>query len=62
MKRKPKFKRRKKYVGIVIPDIKTLDQREPKMDTRKGMTRQQETVNISFLEKQMIIDEFENLL
>lgn len=53
MKNKPRFNRRKKYVGITIPDIKTLDQREPNMDTRKGITRQSETVNINFLEKQL---------
>jgi len=33
-------------------DVRPLNQRENKLDTRKGMNRVQETVNISFLEHQ----------
>ena len=42
------------------PDIRPRDQRENKLHTRKGMKRDKETVNISFLEHQTKIDEFEN--
>lgn len=37
---------------VTSPDVRTLDQRETKLDTRKGMIKQRETVNISFLEHQ----------
>ena len=36
-------------------DVRPLNQRETKMDTRKGMERVQETVNIKFLEQEQLL-------
>ena len=37
---------------VAAPDVRPLDQRESKLDIRKGMIKQRETVNITFLEHQ----------
>jgi hypothetical protein len=42
------------------PDVRPLDQRENKLDTRKGMNQVQKTVNISFLEQERTLFPSEN--
>jgi len=37
------------------PDVRPLDQRETKLDVRKGMNQVQKTVNISFLEQEQLL-------
>lgn len=36
-------------------DVKPLNQREKKLDTRKGMIKQNEVVNINWLEKNQLL-------
>lgn len=51
------MKKRKKFLGVITPEIKPLDQRfnrDNPMELRKGMKRTTETVNINFLEKEQL--------
>jgi len=45
--------RRKKQIKKAEPDVRPLDKREIKLDTRKGMIRKNQVDNISWLNKQM---------
>jgi len=46
---------------VKLPNCSPLPEREKKMDTRKGMTKVQETVNINWAEKeQLIFPEYES--
>lgn len=52
--------KRKKQIKRPSPDVRPLDQRESKSDTRKGIKRKATTVNISFLEQEQLLFPGEN--
>jgi len=56
------MKRKKNTNKSDATDVRPLNQRESKMNIRKGLIREKETVNINWLEEQLSIDEFENLI
>lgn len=61
MKRQSRTKLKNTYGAVIHnEDTRPLNQREQNTDTRKGMVRQSETVNINFLEKQLTLFKYEN--